>query len=51
VTARPVKHGAVLLSMARLRAFGRAPVGAFPYLVLALYAVQVLTELRRLNRL
>jgi hypothetical protein len=42
--------GVVLLTqLARLRAFGSVPVGAFLYTVLALYAALVLYEIRLLN--
>ncbi len=44
--------GGVLLltQLARLRVFGRIPVGAFLYMVLALYAVLITYEIGLLNR-
>jgi hypothetical protein len=39
----------LLTQLARLRAFGRIPVGTFLYLVLAIYAVLVIYEVRLLN--
>ena len=41
----------LLTQLARLRAFGRIPVGAFLYSVLAIYIVLVVYEFRLLERL
>ena len=41
----------LLTQLARVRAFGRIPVGVFLYSVLAIYAALVLYEYRLLERL
>ena len=41
----------LLTQLARIRAFGRIPVGAFLYVVLAIYGALIAYELRLLDML